>query len=452
MKVKLTLLLFFSIFTSFSQNINGKVLEVETNTPIEYVNVYLKKIKEGSITNEKGEFHLKLQSNLKPTDTIHFSIIGYNTKYIIFSELEQLNFIVHLSKKTEHLDEVTVSNQVELKNQIPFKKLSSLKKGVYNFSSELIENKIYVIGGDQSYIEDTEKKVLHEVSNIPNATFGDFLKKMRSNFTWESYSDKLQIYDIAKNSWAISNLEFIKRAYHRTVYINDELYVLGGKSLSRNGKYEYLENRIEVLDLQKGKIIIDGTNPHQAINFSSFSYKDNIIIMGGSTKLKKSGEKIYSNESHIYDTSSGYWYELSKMTRAKEVSGIIVKNKIYLIGGFNKNPLTEIESYDLKNGQWKNEGNLFSGIENPALAYSDNCIYIFSSGLIQTYNTKTKILNEYKIALYTKSSQMHCYDGNLYIFGGYNEDEFTKSTSSMMSVIDLSDFRKTKIIKSTKFN
>ncbi|MDB2463068.1 galactose oxidase, partial [Algibacter sp.] len=303
-----------------------------------------------------------------------------------------------------------------------------------------------------SFIEDTEKKVLHEVSNIPNATFGDFLKKMRSNFTWENYSDKLQIYDIAKNSWAISNLEFRKRAYHQTVYINDELYVLGGKSLSRNGKYEYLENRIEVLDLQKGKIIIDETNPHQAINFSSFSYKDNIIIMGGSTKLKKSGEKIYSDESHIYDTSSGYWYELSKMTRAKEVNGIIVKNKIYLIGGFNKNPLTEIESYDLKNGQWKNEGNLFSGIENPALAYSDNCIYIFSSGLILTYNTKTKILNEYKIALYTKSSQMHCYDGNLYIFGGFNEDEFTKSTSSMMSVIDLSDFRKTKIIKSTKFN
>ena len=426
---------------------------METNTPIEYVNVYFKKTKEGIFTNEKGEFYLKLHSNLKPTDTIHFSFIGYNTKSIIFSGLEQLNFIVHLSKKTEHLNEVTVSNQVELKNQIPFKKLSSLKKGVYNFGSELIENKIYVTGGDQSLIEDTEKKVFNEVSSIPEATYEDLLKKLRSssNFTWENYSDKLQVYDITKNSWAISNLEFRKRAYHQTVCIN-EMYVLGGKSLSKNGKYEYLDNKIEVLDLQKGKIIIDETNPHQAINFAAFSNQDNIIIMGGSTKLKKSGEKIYSNESHIYDTSSGYWYELPKMTRPKEVSGIIVKNKIYLIGGFNKNPLTEIESYDLKNGQWKKEGNLFSGMENPALAYSDNCIYIFSSGLILTYNTKTKILNEYKIALHTKNSQMHCYDGNLYIFGGFNEDEFTKSTSSKMSVIDLSDFYKTKITKSIKFN
>lgn len=452
MKVKLTLLLFFSIFTSFSQNINGKVLEVETNTPIEYVNVYLKKTKEGIFTNEKGEFYLKLHSNLKPTDTIHFSFIGYNTKSIIFSDLEQLNFIVHLSKKTEHLNEITVSNQVELKNQIPFKKLSSLKKGVYNFGSELIENKIYVTGGDRSFIEDTEKKVFNEVSGTPEATLEDLLKKLNSNFTWENYSDKLQVYDITKNSWAISNLEFRKRAYHQTVCINDKLYVLGGKSLSKNGKFEYLDNKIEVLDLQKGKIIIDETNPHQAINFAALSNQDNIIIMGGSTKLKKSGEKIYSNESHIYDTSSGYWYELPKMTRPKEVSGIIVKNKIYLIGGFNKNPLTEIESYDLKNGQWKKEGNLFSGMENPALAYSDNCIYIFSSGLILTYNTKTKILNEYKIALYTKNSQMHYYDGNLYILGGFNEDEFTKSTSSKMSVIDLGDFYKTKITKSIKFN
>ncbi|WP_439128490.1 carboxypeptidase-like regulatory domain-containing protein [Polaribacter sp.] len=64
MKVLLTVVLFFSIFTSFSQNINGKVLEVETNTPIESVNVYLKKTKEGTFTNKKGEFSLKLRSNL----------------------------------------------------------------------------------------------------------------------------------------------------------------------------------------------------------------------------------------------------------------------------------------------------------------------------------------------------------------------------------------------------
>ncbi len=452
MKMKLTLLLFFSIFTSFSQNINGKVLEVETNAPIENVNVYIKKTKKGNFTNEKGEFYLKLDSYLKPTDTIHFSIIGYKAKDIIVSKLQQLNFIVHLSKKTEHLNEVTISSQKELKNQIPFKKLSSLKKGVYNFGSELIENKIYVIGGDQSYIEDNQKKAFSEVSNMANPTFADLLKEMRRNFSWENYSDKLQIYDIAKNSWAISNLKFRKRAYHQTVRINDKLYVLGGKSLSTNRRHEYLDTKIEVLDLQKRQIIIDETNPHQAVNFASFSYQDNIIIMGGSTKLKKSGEKIYSNQSHIYNTSSGYWYELPKMTKPKEVNGIILKNKIYLIGGFNKKPLTEIESYDIKNGQWKKEGNLFSGIENPALAYSDNSIYIFSSGIMLTYNTETKVLNEYKIDLNTKSSQMHCYDGRLYIYGGFNENEFKKSTSSKMSVIDLNDFYKTKITKSIQFN
>ena len=57
-----------------------------------------------------------------------------------------------------------------------------------------------------------------------------------------------------------------------------------------------------------------------------------------------------------------------------------------------------------------------------------------------------------KLPCIQKNSQMHCYDGNLYIFGGFNEDEFTKSTSSKMSVIDLSDFYKTKITKSIKFN
>ena len=455
MKLKLTLLLLFSILSSFSQNINGKVLEEETHTPIESVNVYFKKTKEGSFTNKKGEFYLKLYSKLKPTDIIHFSFIGYKTRHITFSELEQLNFIVHLSKKTEYLNEITVYNQNELKNQIPFKKLSSLKKGVYNFGSELIESKIYVTGGDESIIEDNAKKVFNEVSNTPESTFKDFLKRLktkRASLTWENYSNKLQVYDIAKDSWTISNLVFRKRAYHQTACIKNKLYVFGGKSFSKNGKYEYLDNKIEILDLQKGQIIIDETNPHQAINFAAFSYQDNIIIMGGSTKLKKNGEKIYSDESHIYNISSGYWYELPKMIKPKEVNGIIVKNKIYLIGGFNKTSLTEIESYDLKNEQWKKEGHLFSGMENPALAYSDNCIYIFSNGLIMTYNTETKILNEYKIRLYTKSPKMHFYNGKLYILGGFNENEFTKATSSKMSVIELSDFYKTKITKSIKFN
>lgn len=447
--MRLFLLFFFASLITFSQNFKGKVLDKETYKPIENVTIYSKKQQIGTTSNKNGKFSLTI--SLKEKDTIRFSVIGYTPKRITFSKLKQLNFIVHLSKKIEHLNEVIVTKKRDLKNQIPFTKLSSLKKGVSNFGSELINDKIYIIGGDISSIEKSEIKALQDVSLIPNASFADLLKEMKFNFSFIGYNEKLYTYDIKENIWSKSAIELKKRAYHRSIHINNKLYTFGGKTLSKNKRRIYLNNEIEVINLENEEILVDQTNPHQAVNFAAFPYLDNIIVMGGSTKLKENNEKVYRGDAHIYNTSSGHWYELPKMTKPKEVNGILVKNTIYLIGGFNQQPLTEIESYNLKNGKWEQEGNLFSGIENPALAYSNNVIYIFSKGVILTYNTNTKILNEYKIGLDTESSQMYCYKGKLYILGGYIENRNTKSSSSKMNVVDLKDFNRTKIIRSTKF-
>ena len=96
--------------------------------------------------------------------------------------------------------------------------------------------------------------------------------------------------------------------------------------------------------------------------------------MGGSTKQKRNGLKEYSNKVHLFNLKSGYWYELDSMPVAKETSGILIKDKIYLIGGFNKKPLTEIETFDLISKKWTVEGHLFYGIENPAIATNKNMI------------------------------------------------------------------------------
>lgn len=326
-----------------------------------------------------------------------------------------------------------------------------MKTGVYHFGSVLIQNSIYLVGGDQSFLEDTEKKVLDEVNRMPNASFSDYLKRMRANFSWETYSDKLQIYSLETDRWTTSDLTFTKRAYHNLIYLDQQLYVLGGKTLSTNKKHEYLSNQIEIFNLETEEIVVDDTNPHQAVNFAAFNYQDNLIVMGGSIKLKKNGEKVYTDAAHIYNTASGYWYELPPLTKPKEVHGVIVDDLVYLVGGFNDKPLTEIESYSLERGEWNQEGHLFSGTAFPALAYSNDIIYIYSNGKISTFNTLTKVLNEYQIGLYTQGSQMHCYNGNLYIMGGFTEDDFTQSPSSSLSIISLDAFSKTKILNSKTF-
>ena len=244
------------------------------------------------------------------------------------------------------------------------------------------------------------------------------------------------------------DLKFRERAYNTINYYNNKIYVIGGTRLSTNRKFEYLDDKIEVFDLKTKSIIIDDTNPHQATNFASFIYDSNIIVMGGSVKLKNNGEKLFTNKSHIYNLESGYWYRLNDMPEAKEVKGVLIKNIIYLIGGFNNKTLKEIESFNLTTGKWEKEGELLSGIKTPALATHDNVIYIFDDGKIYTYNTKTKELDEYLIYLFFKSSSLFYYNDKLYLLGGFKENEFSKTPSSNLYSIDLNEFEKTAISKS----
>ena len=170
--------------------------------------------------------------------------------------------------------------------------------------------------------------------------------------------------------------------------------------------------------------------------------------MGGSVKLKSNGEKQFTNTSHIYNLESGLWYQLKDLPEAKEVNGVLIKNKIYLVGGFNNKPLKDIDSYDLTTGKWEKEAELFSGIADSALTTHHNHIYIYDDGKIYTYNTDTKALNEYLIDLPYKSSELYYFNDKLYLLGGFKENEFSKTPSSNLYSIDINEFDKTKVYKS----
>ena len=60
-------------FSSFSQYIEGKVLDAETNKPIEGVHVIVKGINRGALTNAKGNFYIKFPYKIIESDIIKFS-------------------------------------------------------------------------------------------------------------------------------------------------------------------------------------------------------------------------------------------------------------------------------------------------------------------------------------------------------------------------------------------
>ena len=416
-------------------------MDKKSNLPIENINVSIKRFNTSSLTNDKGEFKLSIPKELQESDSISFFHIGYATKTIVLSELKKNNFLIFLEEKIETLTGISVYGNKPLKAKIAFTKLAPSKYPLFSFGSILKDNKICVIGGDTSFSTDAWKKVQYEKVD---PTMDDYLKELSFQFSGQSYKGNLLVYDIKINQWETSKIKFRKRAYHNLNEHNDKIYVLGGKKVSANGVFEYLDDKIEVFDIKNQTITIDNTNPHQASGFASFTFNNNIIVMGGSIKMKENGSKEYSNKVHSYDINSGFWYELADMPTAKETNGVLIKDKIYLIGGFNAKPLSSLESFDILTEKWKTEGELFYGLSNPAITENDGIIFFFENEKIFTYNTNTKQLKEYLINLPIKGSKLYFSDNKLYLFGGYIENYYSKYPSAHLFSIDINEFENTK--------
>lgn len=441
------LLLFFVLcpLLSIAQNINGSVVSQKNNLPIENTNVFALSSKVGTITNQDGQFSLKLLTKFKDDEILEFSHIGYITARFTLSYLTKQNYKVFLEEEVQNLSGVIITSNHKLNLKIPYTKLAPIKRDLFSFGSFLKDGKIYIIGGDASYEVDRLEQMR---STRADFTLMNYLESYGQTYTLSYYRRDFSIYDIKTDSWEYPKLEskLKKRAHHNIHFYNNSIYVLGGKGVMQNKKssWEYLQNQDEVLNLNNKTIKIDYANPHQASDFASFTYKDNIIVMGGSVKSTESGVKDFTNKVHLYNITSGYWYELDNMPTAKETSGIVVEDKIYLIGGDDGKPVSKIETFDLNTQEWQTEGELFYGLEKPAVAYNEDMIYIYEDRLLYTYDLKTKQLKEYETELAIKYASMYFDDDKLYILGGRTENKYAKTPSSNVFSIDIAEFKNTK--------
>ena len=448
MKNLLLLVFFLTFSVSFGQTITGFVSDGKTNMPIKGAHVYISTIEQGTTSNYRGKFRLKLQSE-QGVDSIYISHIGYKIKAFPYVRGKK-EYLIYLETNSNELSEVRLSNvKRNLNYRLRYNRLTAMKKGLYSFGSTLKDNKIYVVGGNITYKEDRLKR-FQERGDIDLLGFGDFMRAARKNFDKDWYRGDLLVYDLDLDMWEVSDTKFRKRAHHNLHIHNDQLYVLGGKRLSMGRKYEYLDDKIEVFDKEKNTLIVDDTNPHQAVNFASIAHDDRLIVMGGSIKQKKNGQKIYTNKVHLYDLKSGLWYKMASMPVAKETNGVLVNNKVYLIGGFNKKPLTSIEAFDIQSGKWTKEGELFQGFSKPAVTSKGDMIYGFENGKVITFNTKTKELKQYLIDLDLKASQLYYANDKLYVLGGFRENSWATIPSAQLYAIDINEFQTTRINKSKR--
>mgnify|MGYP005990027615 CR=1 FL=1 len=447
----LILFLFIAVQATSSQNIKGIVKNNNTKLAIKDINVVIKNKNIGAVTNKRGKFKIYLNQTLSKNDSMVFSHVGYRTKTISLKNYSKIDYTIFLEPVLNDLKEITITQK---KKKLTFKKLASLKKGLHSFGSVLNGNKILVFGGDESILNNDVRKDMspermekYPMTEMNNMDYRQIVNSLTANsFVWKKYNNNLFEYDINSNTWKEFSMNAKRRAYHNLHHYKGKLFAVGGKRMSRNRHIEYLENTIEIFTLKNKKVEFDRTNPHKAINFASFSVNENIIVLGGSTKIDIHGNKKYNDEIHMLNLISGKWFELGKMTSPKEVKGILIGNKIFLVGGFHKTALKKIESYDLETGKWKTEAQLFEGVKRPALAYYDGVMYIFENRKLTTFHLQTKILNEYHVDIPIVSSEMYIKNDVLYLLGGIKSKDYATIPSSNLYSIHLNDFSNTRIL------
>ncbi|HET55035.1 MAG TPA: TonB-dependent receptor, partial [Ignavibacteria bacterium] len=116
--MKKHILLFFTLvfFTEiFAQVVT--VLDSETNHPLELVNISSEKPKTFTLTNASGKADI---SRFENAEIISFQMLGYKTKRLNYSEIEDLKFLIRLEATNISLDQIVVSaakwNQLNREN------------------------------------------------------------------------------------------------------------------------------------------------------------------------------------------------------------------------------------------------------------------------------------------------------------------------------------------------
>ncbi|WP_429417174.1 DUF5686 and carboxypeptidase-like regulatory domain-containing protein [Roseimarinus sediminis] len=122
-KILILLILAFSSFGVFGNEIIGNVTDAKTNEPLPFVNIWFKGTNQGTMSDINGDFKLPL--GIK--DTLCFSSVGYFQKEIKIEKGTMMPISVSLVENVKELGEVRVKPEVS-RAKVLFKQILEHKK------------------------------------------------------------------------------------------------------------------------------------------------------------------------------------------------------------------------------------------------------------------------------------------------------------------------------------
>lgn len=194
LKVLLFLLTYFltiSVFSQYSSNITGRIIDKKTKRPVSYAAIIIKKNSLGVYANEEGDFSIKNIPEYQ-SDIIIISSIGYKKKYVSIKDLNKVKLnIIFLEQSSESLNEITVvSKKEKKKRRKKVRRKSLIREAIKRIPKNYpIEPYTFV-----SYYREYLKRN-KEYSNLNEA----IVQTVDRGFKTPHYVNKFRLLDYRKN-------------------------------------------------------------------------------------------------------------------------------------------------------------------------------------------------------------------------------------------------------------
>jgi len=201
-----------------------------------------------------------------------------------------------------------------------------------------------------------------------------------------------EIVRAAEDSWVSKAPMQEARIGLGIAVVNDKIYAIGGVGPGggTGGFCAFNEEYDPATDTWTFK----ASMPTPRSLFGIAVYQDRIYCMGGYTLVGLVGVKTDVNE--VYDPATDTWETKTSMPSARlGLEANIVKDKIYLIGGYESVNGTSVgvsnrtDVYDPATDTYTSKASIPTPVSYSASAVVDNKIYVMTSGLNQIYDTES---------------------------------------------------------------
>ncbi len=391
----ITSILIICSFTLLGQNlqINGKVID-ENQAPVPFVSLSVEGTYQGTISNGEGNFSLEYKG--ANSDTICFSHINYQKKYLPARELlQEDNVIVELHKKDYEIDEINITER----------SISKIIDDAVDHSVDLITDNLPIylktyyrefVGENDSHTKFSDGLLDYYISEKSGKTKSKVkVNQSRameiSSDVDESEFDILSPLDI-NSVKLIELIEEIKDIFRKESLVNYNFKLVTSNTDERILKIEY-EPKSEkdavlyygTIEINQEENLIMSFEKNLDPSHAEFSKEINLIILKG---------KLLETESKIIFETAKNMYHLKYLKRRFDIK-IWNRKRINIKYSFVSDLLVfDIEDIisknPIKNKESENKKSLYSLGNNYQTEFWKN------PNIIQFTENEEKIIDQIK--------------------------------------------------------